>query len=167
MFLMPHSWRSRLADGGSAVPSLPHHVARISQPLHQRRSSEKSLINMGRAEASGSSQKTPQRLKIWMLNEVWMERRGGFTLTTLAKAAVCLCYVVVLNKHCSTRVHTHTYLCTHTEAACSCVLVRSRASLCGLVGFSNTHALCLCCAQRPPVVWASHNLLLPAHQRSP
>lgn len=93
--------------------------------------------------------------------------RGRFVLTTLAKAAVCLRYVVVLNKHCSTRVHTHTYLCTHTEAACSCVLVRSRASLCGLVGFSNTHALCLCCAQRPPVVWASHNLPLPPHQRSP
>lgn len=94
-----------------------------------------------------------------MLNEVWTERR--LALTTLAAAAACLCYVVVLNKHCHTRVRIYTYLCTHTEAGCSCVLVRSRPSLCGLVGFSNTHALCLCCAQRPPVVWP-HTICLPS-----
>lgn len=41
--------------------------------------------------------------------------RGRFVLTTLAKAAVCLRYVVVLNKHCSTRVHTHIHIYAHTQ----------------------------------------------------
>lgn len=40
----------------------------------------------------------------------------GLSLTTLARTAVCLCYVVVLHKHCQTRVHT--YLYTQTHRAC-------------------------------------------------
>ncbi len=118
---------------------------------------------------SGSSQKNTPETENMMLNEVWAKQR--LALTTLAETAVCLCDVVVLNKHCHTRVPTyiHIYIYiyiyaraqTHTGPACFCVLVRSRPSLCGLVGFSNTHALCLCCAHRPPVVClapARHNL---------
>lgn len=95
-----------------------------------------------------------------MWNEVWSDPR--LVLTTLAGTDVCLCYVVALNKHCHTRVCIHMYLYTraHTDPACPCVLVSSALGSCGLAGFSNTHALCLCCAQRPPVVWPH---TIPAH----
>lgn len=119
---------------------------------------------MGRAEVPGPSQKNTQGTENMMLNEVWEQWR--LELTTLAKAAVCLSYVVVLNKQCHTRVHIHTYLHTLTEPACLCVLVRSRLSLCGLVGLSNTHALCLSCSQRSPVVCRapSRQSAIPAHR---
>lgn len=54
-----------------------------------------------------------------MLNEVWAQRR--LALTTLTKTAVCLCYVVALNKHCPTHAHSYTSIFTHTEPACFCV----------------------------------------------
>lgn len=41
----------------------------------------------------------------------------GLALTTLAKTAVCLCYVVVLHKHCHTR-RTYTHIFTYTHRAC-------------------------------------------------
>lgn len=113
---------------------------------------------MGRAEVSGPSQKNTPGTENMMLNEVWAQWR--LELTALAKAAVCLHYVVVLNKQCHTRVYIHTYLHTLTEPACLCVLVRP--SLCGLVGLSNTHALCLCCSQRSPVVRRAP--AIPAHR---
>lgn len=141
--------------------SLPHNAAHISRPLHQQHSSEKSLINAGRAEVSGSSQKAPRRPRTPCWSEVWSEPR--LAPTTLAETDVFLCCVVVLNKHCHTHVHIHMYLYAHTEPACFCVLVRSALSSCGLAGFSNTHALCLRCAQRPPVVWPH---TIPAHQHS-
>lgn len=50
-----------------------------------------------------------------MLNELWAQQR--LALTTLVGAAVCLRYVVVLNKHCHTCVHIHTYLYTRTHRA--------------------------------------------------
>lgn len=60
------------------------------------------------------------------------------------------------------RMYTYVFIRAraHTGPACSCVLVSSALGSCGLAGFSNTHALCLCCARRPPVVWPH---TIPAH----
>lgn len=83
-------------------------------------------------------------------NEVWSGLR--LALTALAGTRLCSCSVAVLSKHCPTRVHVHVYILRGVHRAGLCFSRVRTVSTCGLVGFSNTHALCLPYAQRPPVV---------------
>lgn len=80
--------------------------------------------------------------------------------TAAAETDVCLCTVVVLNKHCSTRAHTYVFIFAHTGSVCFCFagqapqFLRSKGPQLHI-----QYALCLCC--RTSCGLTSRNLCTP------